>query len=935
MKNNKIMIFLLMILAIIFVGFTGSQDVKAASFSDNVKALTKKGGSALTGVAKTDAIPAAYGTFGFFKYTGDYKPIYAGVSPVPTAVKNAWGDYSKKDDTWTNMFVNGEHKPTLAKTDYSICVPHAALYNGQWIDIKGTVTGFAKSSYSGYEKANKNRKPIIGFTANKSTKRVYVEVQGVNYVTVKWAFTKYNGNNGKCTGAAVTVSGNTSYRDVDWQQGIRLTGSTNKGLYIFNKSNKLRYGNVTNGSGTSARHVFDKDNTDTTAANKNFAFTEVFTGQTMTRTYTFVRNKDNKARGGIANEYVSYNAITPPNPTKTQSSATLKEGANQTYTIEQKIPNQDSSHYHTKVVLKDVLDPCFDMSATSAKIVSPNGGSASYFTIAKSGQTVTATATAAALKNENFYGKTYQLVITTKIKNGYDFSKYPKEGNAYKVNDQGSSIINSTTRNTGTVTAKYTPPTCKYQYSKYYDSKGNIVSEATYKLDLTCNPPKCEIRGGKYYNNESKEVTFEEYNVQCEHSCKIENGKYITKDGKDATANKDDWYDSCKEPSDMTDPAKAVNATTIRFEKEFNYGIIFSIPHVTKSYFYKSFEVSDVLENPLKITDKSKIKVFGTKVNPADKSFEEDMDAALSWTDETSKFETDVNGQKVTVKLKDPSDSSFYGTRDYDNNDTEIMKAYIVILPVALDKDKASISAMSKYLKDGKYVIPDVATVTITDKDSKNIEKKTNNVDVYYEEDLPAQKSVNMENVTAVQKGGGSYIYTIEKSVVNYGPEQYYKSFVMKDTFEDCISIKGVSDIKVLNEEDKNVTEWFNISLSGQKLVVSLKDANNNENFYGHKYRFIVIAGIKQNADLDKYESDGRYVIPNKASFIYDDDIVNETNKVNVIVDIPMVVKKVKAPNTASPAMIGAILAGVVAVVVAGYLLISYTGFNPFAKFKK
>lgn len=833
--KKRILIFL-MVFSVFFIGLGGMNQVSAdGTLTKNIKARTKQGGNPLTKIGKTGAIPAEYGTFGFFKYTGDYKPIYSGVTAPSKAVKNEWASYSKKDTTWESTFTVGEKKPTIAKKNYSICVPHAAIYNGKWIDIKGTVINFEKSTNKSYEKTNKNRKPTISFTANKNSKRISVNVQAVNWVGVKWSFTEFNG---KCTGKSISVKGNTSYRDVDYQQGIRLQDSSNKGIYITNSKNKLRYGNVAAGS-TTKRHIFDKANSNALPSYDSFAFTETFSGSSITRYYTFVRNADGKARGGIGMEYNSFNPITPENPKKSRTLDIVAEGLDQVYTVSQNIPNQDKSNYHKSVIIKDTLDNCYDMNSTTYKITREDGKNATnYFTIKKDGQTVTATATKDALKKEDFYGATYKLVITTKLKNNYDFSKYEKDEKGYIIKNKGTSIIDNKERTTNEVISHY------------------------------------EL------------------------------------------------------PSEITKPSKLVSAESIRENKEFYYGIWNYAPSVNEGQYYKEYVITDELEAPLKVTDQSKIKVY---LSPFPKISNADASSEI-----TSMFDIKVSGQNITLTLKNPNDPSFYVKNT--NIEKIGIKGYIVLIPVALKENVKSLVDMNKYQKEGKYVIPNVSKLHVTKHDGTKVEKQTNEVEVYYEEDLPAQKSVDIENITDIHEKNGIYTYTIEKDVRNYSESQYYTSFVMQDKFEDCIKIKDTSSIKIINEEGKDVTNWFDLKLSNNLLTASLKQANNNANFYGHTYKFNITASIPSNANLNKYLKNDQYVIPNKATFIYDNTKKIETNNVDVIIDVPevkKVEKSVKAPNTASPSTIGAIVAGLIAIAIAGYLLITQAKNNPLKQIKK
>lgn len=888
--KKSIFLILILVLTFCFVGLTNVN----ASFTSDVASLTSKKGTSLTKKAKTGSIPADYGYFGFFKLRKSSPSAeYKGYKTVPAKVKTAWKNYGTDKTPYTGTFASGV-KPTIAKTGYSVCYPKVAIYNNKWIDVKGEVTGFEANTkkYSG------NLKPTIAFYGNTSNGKVTVMLQAVNWATVKWSFTEYNAaakSGAHCGGKAISVKGNTSYWDVDWQQGIHLKNN-NKGLYISSKNNKLKYGSI-----SSKTYVFDSANSDADNTKKNYAFTELFSGSSISRTYSFYRIKDKKARGGIGMAYNSVNKVTPPNPTKSESSTTLKEGAVQTYTVKQMIPLQDKSNYFKSVVLQDTLDNCFDMNNTTAEVrmVSDNkvvSGSGKYFTISKSGNTIKATATASALKTEAFYGEHYELVIKTKIENGYNFSKYEKNAKGYIVKNTGSSIIDKTTRNTPPVTSYYNPPKCVYQYYKYYDREGKMVTKEAY--DYSCHD-HCKKVGDKYYNNVGSEITREQY------------------------------FEQCTTRTPLPDPVKNVDTESIRYNKEFHYTILQSVPYQPSSSHYKSFSISDELEQPLQVSNPNGIKIM--QFNKAISEIKENEQGK----DYTDKFEIKVEGQKVTATLKNPSDADFYGIMD--NNDKEVIKTYVMILPVSLKNNASKLFDMSKYLNEGRYVIPDIAKVNIVKSDGTEENKDTNKVDVYYYEDPVPSKIASTEDVTSIAKNNGTYTYTIEKSVLGYKENQYYSSFVFKDTFEAPIKINSTSSLKIVDENNQDVTDWFDVTLNGQTLEAKLKAENNNSNFYGHIYKFIINVGINNKAELDKYEKDGKYVIPNKAQFTYDGDITIETNTVNVYMEIPSVpkVKKIKTPNTASPAVIGFIVFGLFGVLTGLYFILQSNGIKPFNKLNK
>ena len=509
--KKKIFMVIALLIAFIFIMPTNANAAtaacpKALSVVDSIKAMHKKTGTNLgsvKGVQET-AIPAAY-HFGFGRVKANTKVTYknAMAASKKSSILKAWAnskETSAKALTY-KAISDANVSASELKNGYSVCYAKIGFYNDNYIDVKGEVTGFSKSGYNGYKKLT----PIIAFNSGKLKDnsiigRPGIEVMGANWVKVKWSFHKSKGD---CSGAAVTVKGNTTYWDVDVQQGVANIAKTSKGVAIpttkyvsSKKNNKLKLASFQTSSCTQWTYVYAKENKDQAATNSNYAFTETFSGSSIERIYTFYRAATGKAYGGITHDYKPVKPVTPPNPTKSVNVKNVTESTKFEYRVKQKVPLQDTNNYHhTSFIIEDKLNDAIDMSgitASTVKVIRQDGGavvsgSGKYFTISVSGNTVKATATAAALKSEAFYGETYELVIPAKIKANYDFAAkgYKKDsaGN-FIIPNSGSTKINGVNRNTNTVEIYKAPPapiedTANKSYAEDTEagSEGSPVSE--------------------------------------------------------------------------------------------------------------------------------------------------------------------------------------------------------------------------------------------------------------------------------------------------------------------------------------------------------------------------------------------------------------------------------------------------------------------------
>ena len=126
-------------------------------------------------------------------------------------------------------------------------------------------------------------------------------------------------------------------------------------------------------------------------------------------------------------------------------------------------------------------------------------------------------------------------------------------------------------------------------------------------------------------------------------------------------------------------------------------------------------------------------------------------------------------------------------------------------------------------------------------------------------------KSVSKSSVNLDE----NFTYTIKQSIPKTNSENYYKSFSIEDTFEAPLEIKA-SNVTITDSSENDVSDKFNIAVSGQKLTVSLINASDSS-LYDKTYIIKVKTKIKEDADLSTYKQGYNYEIPNSAVLKYVD----------------------------------------------------------------
>ena len=129
------------------------------------------------------------------------------------------------------------------------------------------------------------------------------------------------------------------------------------------------------------------------------------------------------------------------------------------------------------------------------------------------------------------------------------------------------------------------------------------------------------------------------------------------------------------------------------------------------------------------------------------------------------------------------------------------------------------------------------------------------------------------------------FSYIISHTVPDEHTAFWYKSYVMEDTLPECLSIK-VSDIKIFNEIGTDVTNRFDVGVTGNKIIASAKSSFlSTAAFYFNTYSFVIDTQIKDGENLSLFTDSqtGAISFQNQATITADGDL-KYTNNVKTTV---------------------------------------------------
>ena len=221
MKKKIVKTFLISIIVLTMFANTPVVNAAFTSLLPAIKDTIQHGrGTNLkskSGVHKGGNLPISYSGYGFGTLTSSSTVRYSGATGGTNPNKTYWKNkIGSGDSAYQDMYSTGRVVTSAPSNNenhnYAACYTKAGKYDGTLIDVKAELLDYTAQ----------DSKAVVSFG-----KKISVGVLGVHWVKVKWSF---HVSNGSCTVSAITVKGNTTYWDVDNQQGIMLWDSTNEGI---------------------------------------------------------------------------------------------------------------------------------------------------------------------------------------------------------------------------------------------------------------------------------------------------------------------------------------------------------------------------------------------------------------------------------------------------------------------------------------------------------------------------------------------------------------------------------------------------------------------------------------------------------------------------------------------------------------------------------
>ena len=169
----------------------------------------------------------------------------------------------------------------LAKT---LTCNNIGEYKGKSIGMKVSLIDLKRNN-----ETDENHKAFLGFYTPDKSQRVGFYAANIDWLEVKYEFFEVTSNLID-ESKPIEIKGNITYNDVDYEQGVHLLDNTD-GIYIRNNTN-LQYSEI-NGVPYvySARTGSDED--EDGLHNPEVSFTELFSGQSLSRVYTFASSGGN------------------------------------------------------------------------------------------------------------------------------------------------------------------------------------------------------------------------------------------------------------------------------------------------------------------------------------------------------------------------------------------------------------------------------------------------------------------------------------------------------------------------------------------------------------------------------------------------------------------------------------------------------------------
>lgn len=735
---------------------------------------------------------------------------------------------------------------------------HCGFYKGKEIAVKMTVQDweFLDNNQSRNDTdttADDANCAYITFPGknlrNDGTNRIGVSTVYCSWVKVKYDFVVQG------TNTPVDIKGYTTFNDIDGCQGIHFIQNYGK-IYPNSNGTLLHYYPV---NGTP--YIFDGSLcADASENDSEYWITSTFSGTSMTIAFTFGMNNkmDNgvgngKIRGGAGwiihyDKKVVRSALEPEktvsdsDETDVEFNTLSDRSETFTYKISNYIAYEDTRPYSLFTILDYVPK---DLDVLSVKITDESGKDlSSSWEITKTKQAVEAPTTVVAnnhnASNASFYDKTYNLLITVRLRDDVEISSGYTITNTANVTGTGTPTYSNSVKTKvnvkGPSISKYINTIGTERYSLHKNSE-----DITYVGDFYCRNTKqyssVEIRdtlldGLKYKSfviidpsngsiytsygtlnsggSSNFRFTFNQSDLPKIFNKTLRYSLTVTADKKyygNATKNEEtpntilllveDETVQSNTPklyrSGVNSPIKSIDKSEISEKTEtVTYTISNEVESKSQEYFYNTFVISDKLADVLEYKSAKIVNENGA--------------------DSSNLFTITEKNNTVTATAKDTSDAGFYG------------HTYKLVIEAGIIDRNTDIS---KYCdENGTAAIPNTSTLTV---DGNAF--TSNTVNFTYQ-----TKSNSVDKYIINRNGEKSTEAQLYDNVVTYTGKA-----VVKDS-------NSVTSIVLSDKLDSNLKyKAMNISFNGRDIsdwgTSNYDEASNTISFAFNKDKLSSVAG--------------------------------------------------------------------------------------------
>lgn len=297
-----------------------------------------------------------------------------------------------------------------------------------------------------------------------------------------------------------------------------------------------------------------------------------------------------------------------------------------------------------------------------------------------------------------------------------------------------------------------------------------------------------------------------------------------------------------KTVSDSDESKETINHLD-KLNETYSYRFSHSVPYEIKKYYYNSYELNDAVIDEIEI-DPSAVRIMDSN--------NEDV---------TDQFENQSTGNtlKYVAKSETLQKQSFYN------------KTYSITFDAKV-KDGAN---LGKYEKDGEISLPNTAKVFTDGKEQNSTTTQTivPKVETSINKSIlePTGEQVK-DSIKAVNQ---DFDYRIDYSISN---TKDIEKLAIGDDLENALDLKAAKVFDAETDEEISDQGTFSIDEEEEKVLWL---PNDPQKFSGKSFYLKITASIKEDADLDGYEVDSSYVIPNEATLS-----INDTETTSNIVNV-------------------------------------------------